>query len=487
MKILITELSTSEKIREINPVGLKAIEDKISSSGYLDSFPITIDNNNIVIDGHHRVQACINLNYTEIPCIQKEFTDIERKKYAFQANEASETCVPMTFVDYAEFIWSEDGTQQETADILGWSVDKVKKYSGLSKVTQIAWDAIVTQINGVTEEVTIGTFSEGLMRPIVNLTPEQQINLIEGLISQKYSKQAFKKQAETYQQANKDIEFAIEQLKNIVTDEIFNSVISEIETGKYNLNLLIQNALDKHNKETSIRIINGDCIEEFKKLEDESIDLIATDPPYNMDKADWDSYGSGEEFARWCEKWLVECKRVLKPEGSIYIFGINRMLSHLQKYLDNHMVYRNWIVWDTVKGAGGGLWTNRHEAILYYSKTSSTYEDSEAVKLERHEENIREYKGKVWQFKSPSNVWRIPCVDGNSEDRTEHITQKPVEIMNRIIKANCPVGGLVCDPFSGSGTTAVSSYRNDRKFIGFELDKINYSESLKRINNELSD
>ena len=179
-------------------------------------------------------------------------------------------------------------------------------------------------------------------------------------------------------------------------------------------------------------------------------------------------------------------KRILKPEGSIYVFGINRMLSHLQRWLDDNMVYRNWIVWDTIQGAGGGLWINRHEAILYYSKTSETYEDSNSVKLERHEENIREYKGKEYKFKNPSNIWRFPCVDNKHEDRTEHITQKPVEIMDRIIKASCPVGGIVCDPFSGSGTTAVSAFINDRKFIGYELDKANYTNSLKRVNNEIS-
>ncbi|RLA39666.1 MAG: hypothetical protein DRR06_18750 [Gammaproteobacteria bacterium] len=235
-----------------------------------------------------------------------------------------------------------------------------------------------------------------------------------------------------------------------------------------------------------ITIINGDCINGLKSLADESVDLIATDPPYNMDKAEWDSFGSGEDFAAWCEQWLVECKRVLKPSGSIYIFGINRMLSHLQRWLDSEMVYRNWIVWDTVQGAGGGLWVNRHESVLYYSKTDKTYEDKESIKLERHEENIREYKGKTYEFKNPSNVWRFPCVDGASEERTDHITQKPVDIMRRIIRASAPMGGMVVDPFIGSGTTAIAAYREGRRFTGYEIDKPMSLIANERVSNEIS-
>lgn len=230
-------------------------------------------------------------------------------------------------------------------------------------------------------------------------------------------------------------------------------------------------------------IFNCDCIEGMRSIPGNSIDLVATDPPYNMDKADWDSYGSGEEFAEWAEQWLVECQRVLKPHGSIYIFGINRMLSHLQRWLEQNMVYRNWIIWDTIQGAGGGLWTNRYESILYYSKTNETYEDTESVKLERHEKHIREYKGKEYKFKNPSNIWRFPVVDARHKDRSGHITQKPVEVMQRIIRASCPPGGVVLDPFMGSGTTAVASEIEGRRYTGFEKDAANYQILLKRLNN----
>ena len=220
------------------------------------------------------------------------------------------------------------------------------------------------------------------------------------------------------------------------------------------------------------KLICGDALESMRRLPDSSFDLVCVDPPYNMSKADWDSLGSGVEFAEWAESWLKEAHRLLKDSGAIYVFGINRMLSHIQHRMDAiGFRFRNWITWDTIQGAGGGLWVNRSESILYYSKTDQTYEDADSVKLERHEENVREYKGKEYAFKSPSNVWRFPCVDENHPDRTGHPTQKPVELIERIIKASSPVDGRVLDCFIGSGTTGVACMKNRRICTGIDASR----------------
>ena len=218
-------------------------------------------------------------------------------------------------------------------------------------------------------------------------------------------------------------------------------------------------------------LLQGDVLRHLRGLPGQRYDLICIDPPYNMDKADWDSYGNGKAFAEWARPWLKECARVLNDSGALYLFGINRMLAHLQGELDAlGLHYRNWIAWDTIQGAGGGLWVNRHESILYYSKTDSPYEDADSVKLERHEENVREYKGKEYAFKNPSNVWRFPCVDDKHPERTSHPTQKPVELIERIIKASSPVEGRVLDCFIGSGTTGVACMRQRRYCTGIDRD-----------------
>ncbi len=218
------------------------------------------------------------------------------------------------------------------------------------------------------------------------------------------------------------------------------------------------------------RLLRGDVVEQLRGLPDGYFDLVCIDPPYNMDKAGWDSFGSGREFAAWARPWLKECQRVLKDTGAIYVFGINRMLSHLQHEMDGlGLHYRNWITWDTIQGAGGGLWVNRTEAILYYSKTADTFEDADAVKLERHEENVREYKGREYFFKNPSNIWRFPCVDDKHPERTDHPTQKPVELIERIVRASSPAGGQVLDCFMGSGTTGVACMRSRRHATGIDM------------------
>ena len=218
------------------------------------------------------------------------------------------------------------------------------------------------------------------------------------------------------------------------------------------------------------RLLHGDVVEQLRGLPDGQFDLVCIDPPYNMDKAGWDSFGSGKEFAAWARTWLKECQRVLKDTGAIYVFGINRMLSHLQHEMDGlGLHYRNWITWDTIQGAGGGLWVNRTEAILYYSKTANTFEDADAVKLERHEENVREYKGREYFFKNPSNIWRFPCVDDKHPERTDHPTQKPVELIERIVRASSPVEGRVLDCFLGSGTTGVACMRSRRHATGIDM------------------
>jgi site-specific DNA-methyltransferase (adenine-specific) len=99
------------------------------------------------------------------------------------------------------------------------------------------------------------------------------------------------------------------------------------------------------------------------------------------------------------------------------------------------------------------------------------YADPESVKLERHEEHVREYKDVEYHFKDPSNPWRFPCVDAHHPERTGVPAQKPVALMERIIAASCPPDGVVLDCFAGSGTTGVACMRLARASIVIDRDK----------------
>ena len=231
-------------------------------------------------------------------------------------------------------------------------------------------------------------------------------------------------------------------------------------------------------------LVQGDLIEKIKFMQPDIFDLICVDPPYNMDKAEWDSFGSGKDFAIWCKAWINESRRLLKDTGSIYIFGLQHMLAHLYMECEGSgLVFQSWISWDTIQGQGSGLWPNRVEGILYFSKTKTPYEDPDSVKMERHEEHIREYKGKEYKFKSPSTIWRFPCVDNQHPDRTAHPTQKPVELIERIIKASCPPDGNVLDFFIGSGTTGVACMKNRRYCTGVDNNSDYLSIARSRFDN----
>lgn len=213
-----------------------------------------------------------------------------------------------------------------------------------------------------------------------------------------------------------------------------------------------------------------DVLEGLSQIETASVDLVVADPPYGIGKADWDVFAP-DEYLDWCADWISECARILRLSGAMYVFGYPRVLAQLAGVLEGHrLVYRSWIAWDTIMGAGGGLWVNRHEDILYYSRSRETFEDPGAVRLERHEEHVREYRGVEYRFKNPSNIWRFPRVDDSSPERTNHPTQKPLALVERLVLASSPAGGLVVDPFVGSGTSCAAALLHRRRSIGIDSD-----------------
>jgi hypothetical protein len=169
----------------------------------------------------------------------------------------------MTFVDFAEFIWKQTGSQKETAEVLGWSVSKIKNYSALEDISKKAWTAIVTTFevcekaqveSGVTSKVTDVTFTEGLLRPIINLSDSQQFELVKDLAAGMITKNRFTKLAEQYKQMNEDAKTLRAEVGTLVAENILEEGLVEIYTGKYNLDELIQWCKDKHYKTTSIML-----------------------------------------------------------------------------------------------------------------------------------------------------------------------------------------------------------------------------------------
>jgi DNA modification methylase len=251
----------------------------------------------------------------------------------------------------------------------------------------------------------------------------------------------------------------------------------------------------KNNIERYInRIHSGDCIELMGKLDDECIDLIFADPPYflqlrgdlyrtNQTKVDavndeWDKFNGYDEYDNFTYNWLKECKRVLKRDGTIWVIGsyhnifrAGKIMQDLGYWILNDIV---WIKSNPMPNFKGTRFNNAHETLIWAAK-------SEQAKYTFHYKALKTFN----DDKQMRSDWDIPICNGNERikvnGRKAHSTQKPEELLYRIILSTSNVGDIVLDPFMGSGTTGAVAKRLHRNYIGFEKEEEYVKIATKRI------
>jgi len=235
---------------------------------------------------------------------------------------------------------------------------------------------------------------------------------------------------------------------------------------------------------------NQDCLEYIKSIPDNSVDLVLTDPPYFIGfdgGKGWDSqWGSEIEYLEWCDKWTEECVRVLKPERMLVVFGTLKTDSFLLYKLrttDHNPVLtpQNEIIWSyNWGGRGKNNFARKHEYAWCWSKGKNFLFNADDVRVERKvSKNLR--TGKAYEKGTiPTCVWEKNNHTTSKEYVNWHPTQKPLMILERIIKAYTNPGDTVLDIFSGSGSTMIAAAQSDRNFLGCELDKSYYDKSLER-------
>jgi len=229
------------------------------------------------------------------------------------------------------------------------------------------------------------------------------------------------------------------------------------------------------------KIHHGDCLELFKNIPDNSVDVTFADPPFNL-KKNYSSYRDSLEFQEyldWCEMWISEMVRVTKPTGSIFLHNIPKWLTYYATYLNKLSYFKHWIAWDAPTAPMGKSLQPAHYGILFYTKKekgAKIYELRHPHKRDRKLGYLlKDYGGKkdgLHPF-GPlvSDVWTdIHRIKHNTK-RDPHPCQLPIHLLDRIILMTSDEGDIILDPFSGTGTTAISAKRLGRKYIGFEIDK----------------
>lgn len=287
------------------------------------------------------------------------------------------------------------------------------------------------------------------------------------------------------------------------------------------------------------KLLNKDCLELLKVLPDNSVDLVLTDPPYYIGfdgGKGWDSkWKTEEEYLSWCKEWTTECVRVLKSGKCLYVWGTTKTDTFLKYKLNvlnsfPDMVYQNWIIWAyDWGGRTKNKFPRKHEDLLMYSKGEEFDFFADQVMVERavktdmntqRKKNLikkhLDPEGKTfcekdlhsWQKykydklttqqlndelekllkkevkfaagKIPTDVWNKNNHTTSAEYCRWHPTQKPLELLERIINAHTVEGDVVLDIFSGSGSTMIACQNTGRKFVGSELDKEYFDKSKER-------
>lgn len=242
---------------------------------------------------------------------------------------------------------------------------------------------------------------------------------------------------------------------------------------------------------------NGDCLDLFKTIPDNTVKLVVTSPPYNIGK-DYEKKTSLDEYIDFQKKVITECVRVLHDNGSICwqvgnyvdngeIVPLDLVLYPVFASLGLHL--RNRIVWHFGHGLHASKrFSGRYEVILWFTKSDKYTFDLDSVRVPQKYPNKKYFKGpKAGQYscnplgKNPGDVWEIPNVKANHVEKTIHPAQFPVELIERLVLALTDEGDWVLDPFMGSGTTQIASILHSRRSIGAEIMKKYFEVSMQRV------
>jgi len=245
------------------------------------------------------------------------------------------------------------------------------------------------------------------------------------------------------------------------------------------------------------KILCGDCIEIMRKIPDASVDAIFADSPYNLQLGEktlyrpedqtaaravrdqWDAFESPHEYDDFTRQWMTECKRILKPDGAMWVIGsyhnifrVGAILQDLGFWILNDIV---WVKTNPMPNFRGTRFTNAHETLIWATPTKTgkyTFNYETMKKL-----NGGKQMRSDWDLNICLGEERIKGADGKSL----HNTQKPMDLLRRVILSSTKQGDIILDPFVGSGTTAAAAKELGRQFIGIDREETYVNAARERV------
>jgi site-specific DNA-methyltransferase (adenine-specific) len=237
-------------------------------------------------------------------------------------------------------------------------------------------------------------------------------------------------------------------------------------------------------------IHHGDAIEILKEYPDESIDLAFADPPYNLDKA-YTVYNdelNREAYLSWCNAWLEEYIRVLKPTGSLFVLNLPRWTMHHAAFLNQRLYFQNWIVWDALSEPRGKIMP-AHYGLLFYTKsrTGFTFNYEKLSSIEPHQYCLRSSCVRKRTTAGMNNkemltdIWTDVHRIKHRRDRDYHPCQLPNSLMERVIRLTTNEGDVVLDALAGTGTTAAVAAHLGRRYVAIDIDETYVSITREKL------
>jgi site-specific DNA-methyltransferase (adenine-specific) len=287
-------------------------------------------------------------------------------------------------------------------------------------------------------------------------------------------------------------------IRNKELPTLFGEIMLKGERVKADLDNKTPSLFYRHNNG---QLWQGDSIAWLKSLDSESVDMIFADPPYNIKKAGWDNFESQEEYIKFSIRWIEQAARVLKPHGTLYICGFSEILADLKHPASKYFNSCRWIIWHYKNKANlGNDWGRSHESILHFRKTKNFILNIDDIRIPYGEHTLKypnrpqaetsqysngKNEGRLWEPNplgaKPKDVLEVPTTCNGMHEKTPHPTQKPEELLRKLILASSNVDDIIVDPFCGSGTTPVCAEQLKRKWKACDLSFEYLEWSVNRI------